>query len=106
MYYFRCFLYDYWCRNNGTSMVLENTDYLISRIEGSDSLELLTNTESVRRSGIVTFSRKHTETTKLYSALMAGGVICANRGGGIRFSPHFYTEKSQLDKAVLLAETL
>jgi hypothetical protein len=34
--------------------------------------------------------------------LMARGVICAQRGGGIRFSPHFYTPEAVLQRAVQL----
>ena len=86
--------------------VLANTDYLISLIQQNDTLQLLTCLDTKRRSGIVTFSRKDADAPQLYSALMSQGVICASRGGGIRFSPHFYTEKALLDKAVLLASTL
>jgi cysteine desulfurase/selenocysteine lyase len=86
--------------------VLENTDYLISLIQQSNTLQLLTCPDTERRSGIVTFARKDAEANQLHSTLMSQGVICANRGGGIRFSPHFYTEKVLLDKAVLLASTL
>ena len=44
--------------------------------------------------------------------LWADNVICAQRGGGVRFSPHFYTPRQQLEKAVAavqaagLADTL
>jgi hypothetical protein len=31
---------------------------------------------------------------------MAEGIICAARGGGIRFSPHYYAEQQQLEKAL------
>ena len=34
---------------------------------------------------------------------MDNGVVCANRGGGIRFSPHFYNTPEQLDAALELA---
>ena len=81
-------------------------DYLISLIQQNDTLQLLTCLDTKRRSGIVTFARKDADAPQLYSALMSQGVICASRGGGIRFSPHFYTEKALLDKAVLLASTL
>jgi len=36
---------------------------------------------------------------------MNQGVICAPRGGGIRFSPHFYTPQQVLDRAIGILET-
>ena len=36
---------------------------------------------------------------------MARQVLCAQRGGGLRFSPHFYTPMADLDRAMdLVAE--
>jgi hypothetical protein len=31
---------------------------------------------------------------------MEAGVLCAHRGGGIRFSPHFYTAPAALERAL------
>jgi hypothetical protein len=31
---------------------------------------------------------------------MQSGIICAQRGGGIRWSPHFYMTEDTLDQAV------
>jgi cysteine desulfurase/selenocysteine lyase len=28
--------------------------------------------------------------------------LCAARGGGVRFSPHFYTPREQIDQALSL----
>ena len=39
--------------------------------------------------GIVTFKPLRENLDALYRRLQAAGVICAQRGGGIRFSPHF-----------------
>jgi hypothetical protein len=36
----------------------------------------------------------------LYRKLMSRGVVCAQRGGGIRFSPHFYTPEAVLERAI------
>jgi len=78
--------------------VLENSVYLCERINEIDGLELLTNTDAGRYGGIVNFSCK--ENNGLFQELEKHGVFCALRGGGIRFSPHFYTPKLQLDKAL------
>jgi len=82
------------------SEVLRRAAHLISRIKQNDMLELLSSDRLEQRSGIVVFKHKTVSTEKLYSALMAKGVICAKRGGGIRFSPHFYTPIEKIDQAL------
>ncbi len=62
--------------------------------------EVLTPRDPRRRAGILTFRVPGTDPASLWRALMSQGVICAHRGGGIRFSPHFYTEESDLDQAL------
>jgi len=78
--------------------VLENSRYLCERINEIGGLELLTNTETGRYGGIVNFSGK--DNAGLFQELEKHKIFCALRGGGIRFSPHFYTPKSDLDKAL------
>jgi selenocysteine lyase/cysteine desulfurase len=53
-----------------------------------------------RRAGIVTFSYADEDIQARYHDLQKNGVICALRGGGIRFSPHFYTSDSVLERAL------
>jgi selenocysteine lyase/cysteine desulfurase len=36
----------------------------------------------------------------LYKYLQDNGVVCALRGGGVRFSPHFYNTTAEMDKAL------
>jgi cysteine desulfurase/selenocysteine lyase len=52
-----------------------------------------------RPSGILTFHFMGKDSTQLYKLLMQAGVICANRGGGIRFSPHFHTTQEVMEDA-------
>ena len=60
-----------------------------------------------RRSGIITFSVAGQDHKALHKALMDRGVVCALRGGGIRWSPHFYTPQSTLESALAqLAELI
>jgi selenocysteine lyase/cysteine desulfurase len=35
----------------------------------------------------------------LYKHLQDNGVVCALRGGGIRFSPHFYNTQQEIAQA-------
>lgn len=53
-----------------------------------------------RRAGIVTFAVPGAEQQAVYRGLMERGVMCASRGGGLRFSPHFYTSESDLVSAI------
>jgi cysteine desulfurase / selenocysteine lyase len=62
--------------------------------------ELLSHRKQERRSGIVTFRIPGIDVQPLYRKLMSQGVICAQRGGGIRFSPHFYTPETVLERAI------
>jgi selenocysteine lyase/cysteine desulfurase len=75
----------------------------LSRIEG---LTILSPVEKTLRGGIITFKVDHTDANELYMALMKKGVICACRGGGVRFSPHFYTSKTVMNSAVSILKTL
>lgn len=86
--------------------LLERVDYLRARIGAIDGIEVLSpGASSVpgrpeRRSGILTFRHARRDAASLYRSLMAAGVVCAARGGGVRVSPHFYTPQSVLDRAI------
>jgi len=79
--------------------VAERTHRLIELIDGH-GFELLSPRDPERRAGIVTFRVPGVDHQALHRALTGRGVICARRGGGIRFSPHFYTSHSVLEQAV------
>jgi cysteine desulfurase / selenocysteine lyase len=81
--------------------VAERADRLIELID-RHGLELLSPREPVRRAGIITFRVPGTDSQALYQALMAAGVMCASRGGGVRFSPHAWTPMEQLEQAIEL----
>jgi len=81
------------------SRILENTDQMIRMIEASPgTFTLLSDPRAERRSGIVTFRAEGKDQVALYRELMKSGVICASRGGGIRFSPHFHTALEDLEE--------
>jgi cysteine desulfurase / selenocysteine lyase len=77
--------------------------YLDERLTAM-GFEVLTPRAAGRRAGIITFRDPHRETGSLYEALQAADVLCAKRGGGIRFSPHFYTPQARLDRALAVLE--
>jgi selenocysteine lyase/cysteine desulfurase len=63
-------------------------------------ITILTPTEKDRYAGIVTFQKQSVDNVKLYQHLQANDVLCAYRGDGIRFSPHFHTPKKVIDRAL------
>lgn len=63
-------------------------------------LELITRTDRALRSGILTFRHRDLTPAALFQQLKQRGVVCAPRGGGVRFSPHFYTHSDVLFRAV------
>lgn len=83
--------------------VLARTEHLFDAITASPQLELLSDSRGGRYGGIVTFRHRQQDNAVCQAKLMAAGVVCALRGGGIRFSPHFYTPLTQLDRALELA---
>jgi selenocysteine lyase/cysteine desulfurase len=80
--------------------LLENVEFLHQQLGSLEGLHLISDAKPERRSGIVTFGADKHNSGTVTDQLMANRVICAARGGGIRFSPHFYTEKQQIQQAV------
>jgi selenocysteine lyase/cysteine desulfurase len=85
---------------------LANTAWLIDAFASMPNVDILTPTATDRRSGIVTFRPQNANLSQLHAALTDKGVICAQRGGGIRFSPHFYIPESDLERAVTELEQI
>jgi len=84
--------------------VLANSKALFALIERSANLECLTDMTPERYAGIVVFRHKQYPSEHVYRYLMQHRVLCALRGGGIRFSPHFYTPANLLEQAISLAD--
>jgi cysteine desulfurase/selenocysteine lyase len=84
--------------------VLARATYLMEAIQRRDDLECLTPDRPGSYGGIVTFRSHRYGNEALFEHLKAQRVMCAMRGGGIRFSPHFYNAVDTLDAA--LAETI
>lgn len=78
----------------------QRTAYLIQSLGALPGARLLSPATPERRAGIVTFSFAGIDSQRLYQRLMQAGVVCAARGGGVRWSPHFYTSQQVLDRAL------
>ncbi len=85
---------------NIQSKIADNVEYLLTKLQSQNDITILSPTKSDHYAGIVTFVKKSVNNEKLYKQLQTNNVLCASRGGGIRFSPHFYIEKQQLDTAL------
>lgn len=83
--------------------VLARAQQLFASINAQRDLELISSSAPGRYAGIVTFRHRHRKSDALHVHLRELGVVCAARGGGIRFSPHFYTPLEQLDRALSFA---
>jgi selenocysteine lyase/cysteine desulfurase len=84
--------------------VIANAEYLIEKIQQSSQLKLLTLAHCKLKSGIIVFIHQTYSNTDLFKHLQSSDVMCALRGGGIRFSPHFYNSFDELDQALTIAE--
>jgi cysteine desulfurase / selenocysteine lyase len=84
--------------NQVLSQIEANTGAIIEQID-KRGFELLTPREREQRAGIVTFRVPGSDTHTLQQGLMQRQVVCAERGGGIRFSPHFHNTAEQIQHA-------
>jgi len=87
--------------------IIKNSRYIIELVEQNrNRLSLISAPEQKRLSGIVTFNVNGRDQREIYRKLMCKQVICACRGGGIRFSPHFHNSKKEIEKAIKTALTV
>lgn len=90
--------------NEVEARVLENTQLMFQHINQSKNLHLLSTQTDGRQSGIATFNHCNADNEAVFEYLTQQGVMCALRGGGIRFSPHFYTPQEKIIHAIELAD--
>ncbi len=82
------------------SAIQERVSFLIEALRSRSGVRILSPTEESRRAGIVTFAVDGIDQRQLFEALKLHGIVCAQRGGGIRWSPHFYTPQLVLERAL------
>lgn len=80
----------------------QRTAYLLQSISSIPGARILSPSAPERRAGIVTFTISGCPNAWLFQQLKDGGIVCAERGGGIRWSPHFYTSQQVLDNALAI----
>jgi cysteine desulfurase / selenocysteine lyase len=79
--------------------VSRNVSFLIDLLQ-EKGFDILSPVAPARRAGIVTFRKGYEDMATLHRRLMEADVLCAHRGDGIRFSPHFHNEEADLAEAV------
>ncbi|MFC1749732.1 aminotransferase class V-fold PLP-dependent enzyme [Pseudomonadota bacterium] len=88
------------------AQLLENSRFLFEQLSSIGKVEILNNQDEGRFGGIVTFRPLQADKLDgLFLHLNDNKVFCAQRGGGIRFSPHFYTPHEQLTQAISLVDS-
>lgn len=84
--------------------ILANSKAMFEFIQNSKNLELITSPIEGQYAGIVGFRHRQIDNERLFKALWQQGIVCALRGGGVRFSPHFYTPQKQIHRALEYAD--
>ncbi len=82
------------------AMVQGNTAYMIDRLQPQKDIQILSPVVEQHYAAIISFVKQGVDNVKLYQQLQDNNIICAFRGGGIRFSPHFYTRREKIDIAL------
>ncbi len=79
--------------------VLGLTDYLVEGLLRL-GMEVTSPRGEGECSGIITFRAPGLSADELAAGLNAAGVACASRAGNVRFSPHFYNDQADADRAL------
>lgn len=85
--------------------ILENSQLMLEFLAArGDRYDIITPCTPGRFAGIVTFKPRRVSTDSLFESLRQHQVACALRGGGVRFSPHFYTPRRHIIAALNLLD--
>lgn len=80
--------------------VLANAGYLADALAARDGVTVLSPRDDAHRSGNVCVTVAGVDRQALAERLERTGVLCAARGPSLRFSPHCYHPREQLDAAL------
>lgn len=78
----------------------ERIDHFQHDLSSMPGVQLLSPIESHRRAGITTFRIDSRDNPWLFQQLKSEQIVCAMRGGGIRLSPHFYTDHETIEQTL------
>ena len=77
--------------------LLELTRHLIDGLEAK-GYRVITPQADSERAGIVIFDSDRLTPTEIYERLLAENIVTAERGTGVRVSPHFYNTTSEIER--------
>ncbi|NQD95128.1 aminotransferase class V-fold PLP-dependent enzyme, partial [Pseudomonas sp. CrR25] len=84
----------------------ERMQWLLDGLAGMPEVSLLSPRDPARRAGIATFCVAGWDNRALFERLRRAQVICAQRGEGVRLSPHFYTEPRVIEETLQVLRQL
>lgn len=86
--------------------IAERVLWLEEGLSSIPGARLHTSTDPARRAGILSFSLDGVQNAALFEHLKQHQVVCVQRGPGVRFSPHFYTESRVIEETLALVREL
>lgn len=87
-------------------LIAERMQWLQDGLSAIPGVQLHSPLNPARRGGIFSFSIDGIDSQRVYEQLKQQQVVCIPRGPGIRFSPHFYTEKRVIDETLQIVATI
>lgn len=87
-------------------ILVEKSRDIIKKLAAIAKISVVSDANSNRISGIVSFRHELFSSELIYHELMANNVICAMRHGNVRFSPHYYTSTEVIDGAIEILEKI
>ncbi|WP_347904911.1 aminotransferase class V-fold PLP-dependent enzyme [Pseudomonas purpurea] len=88
------------------TLIAERVQWLQDGLNAIPGVRLHSPLNPARRGGIFSFSIDGIDNQTVYEALKAQNVVCIPRGPGVRFSPHFYTEKRVIDETLAIVAAI
>jgi selenocysteine lyase/cysteine desulfurase len=88
------------------TLIADRVQWLQDGLNAIPGVQLHSPLNPARRGGIFSFSIDGINTQVVYEQLKLQQVVCIPRGPGIRFSPHFYTEKRVIDETLAIVATI
>lgn len=98
--------------NASVSLILERRIELIEqelvyksksiakKLEAIPKISVTSVVSNMRLSGIISFRHETISSEMIHNELMSNNVICAMRHGNVRFSPHYYTDDTVINRAI------
>lgn len=83
---------------NVETRILENTNYFVEKLDEMGFAPILSKVNKKNRAGIVSF--KHDNSNQIFEQLETRKIYTAVRAGMVRFSPHFYNTKNEIDEVL------